>query len=82
MIITPEQCRAARAMLGWGRDQLSQAASVAPRTLVDFERGARQPYGRTLIDIKTALERAGIIFLDGNGDGPGVRLKKQRKRDR
>jgi transcriptional regulator with XRE-family HTH domain len=67
-------------MLGWGRDQLSQEAGVAPRTLVDFERGARQPYERTLLDIRTALERAGVIFLDGNGDGPGVRLRKRRKK--
>jgi transcriptional regulator with XRE-family HTH domain len=69
-------------MLGWGREQLSRAAGVAPRTLVDFERGARQPYERTLIDIRTALEQAGVIFLDGNGDGPGVRLRKPRKRER
>jgi transcriptional regulator with XRE-family HTH domain len=69
-------------MLGWGREQLSRAAGVAPRTLVDFERGARQPYDRTLVDIRTALERAGVIFLDGNGDGPGVRLRKPRKRER
>jgi hypothetical protein len=69
-------------MLGWGREQLSRAAGVAPRTLVDFERNARQPYERTLIDIRTALERAGVIFLDGNGDGPGVRLRKPLKRER
>ena len=81
MIISPEQCRGARAMLGWARERLSQAAGVAPRTLVDFERGARQPYERTLIDIRTALERAGVIFLDGNGDGPGVRLRKRRKKE-
>ena len=32
-------------------------------TLIDFERGARQPYERTLADVQRALESAGIIFI-------------------
>jgi transcriptional regulator with XRE-family HTH domain len=76
MTILPEQCRAARALIGWSRDQLAEAARVALRTVVDFERGARRPYDRTLLDIRQALEKGGVIFLDGNGDGPGVRLRK------
>jgi len=55
---------------------LSKAALVAERTLIDFERGARQPRERTLTDIRRALEDAGIVFIDENGGGPGVRLKK------
>ncbi|MER8948968.1 hypothetical protein NKH81_03245 [Mesorhizobium sp. M0959] len=27
-------------------------------------------------DIREALEAAGIVFIDKNGDGPGVRLRK------
>ena len=73
MRITPAQCRAARAMLKWSRDNLAAAAKVARRTVVDFERGARRPYDRTLADIKSALEAAGIEFI--NGDAPGVRLR-------
>ena len=75
MAISPEQCRGARAMLGWSRDKLASAAEVAVGTVVDFERGARQPYKRTLSDIRRALENAGIIFIDQNGGGPGVRLR-------
>ncbi len=41
-----------------------------------FEREARQPYARTIADIKGALERAGIIFIDENDEGPGLRMKK------
>ncbi len=51
------------------------ASRVAERTLIDFERGARHPYDRTLADIRQALEEAGIIFIDENGGGAGVRLK-------
>jgi transcriptional regulator with XRE-family HTH domain len=75
-MITPSQCRAARAIIGLSRKEVAQAANVAERTLVDFERGARQPYARTLKDVKIALEEAGVEFIDENGGGAGVRLKK------
>ncbi len=77
MRITPAQCRAARAMLEWSRDGLAVAAKVARRTVVDFERGARRPYDRTLADIQHTLEAAGIEFT--NSDAPGVRLKSSQR---
>ena len=64
-------------MLGLSRQDLADSAKVATRTLVDFETGARKPYERTLIDIRRALEDSGIAFIDENGGGAGVRLKKQ-----
>ena len=62
-------------MLGWSRRELAESAKVAERTLIDFERGARCPYDRTLADIRSALEDAGILFIDENGGGAGVRLR-------
>lgn len=79
-MIIPAQCKAARAMLGWSRKRLSKAAGVAERTLVDFERGARSPYPRTLADIQRALEAAGVEFT--NDDAPGVRLRRVRSDSR
>lgn len=73
--ILPEQCRAARALLGWARDELSSRASVSMATLADFETGKRRPYDRTLSDIRAALEAGGVAFVDQNGMGPGVRLR-------
>lgn len=64
-------------MLGWSQADLAEAAKVAKQTLADFERGARQPYDRTLADIRKALEAAGIEFIPENGGGAGVRLKKE-----
>jgi len=29
--------------------------------------------------IRTALEAAGVIFVEENGDGPGVRLRKGKR---
>jgi transcriptional regulator with XRE-family HTH domain len=76
--VTPEQCKAARAMLDMSREDLANAAGIAVRTLVDFERGARQPQRNNLAAIRTALEAAGVEFVEqgpyeGPG-GPGVRM--------
>jgi DNA-binding XRE family transcriptional regulator len=79
ILITPEQCKGARAMLDMSREDLAKAAGIAPRTLVDFERGARQPQRNNLAAIRTALEAAGIEFVPAgpySGDsGPGVRVR-------
>ena len=69
----PGQIRAARALLGWSREQLSEKASVAVRTLNRVETGEGEPQRRTLSAIRTALEAAGVEFT--NGDAPGVRLR-------
>ena len=75
MAITAPQCRAARAFLSWSRQELSQAARVAERTIIDFERGARNPYERTLRDIEEAFQSAGIEFIEEDGRGVGVRFR-------
>jgi ribosome-binding protein aMBF1 (putative translation factor) len=71
MSITPAQCRAARGLLGWSQSNLSAASKTATKTIADFERGAR-----TLEDVRGALESAGVVFIEKNGGGPGVRLRK------
>ncbi|TIQ46363.1 MAG: helix-turn-helix transcriptional regulator [Mesorhizobium sp.] len=78
MSISSAQCRAGRALIGWSQDQLATASKVAKATLANFELGKRTPYDRTLDDVRAALEAAGVIFVDENGEGPGVRLKKSR----
>ena len=35
-------------------------------------------YNETLMKLWRTLEAAGVIFIDGNGEGPGVRLKKKK----
>ena len=71
-----EQCRAARALVGWSRSALSERCGVAASTLADFEAGKRAPYSRTLLDVRRALEEAGVQFIPADGGGgPGVRLQ-------
>ncbi|WP_145619732.1 helix-turn-helix domain-containing protein [Nitrospirillum bahiense] len=65
----------ARAALGWGVRDLASAAKVSPDTIARLERGETL-YPRTVDAIRGALEAAGIIFIQENGEGPGVRLRK------
>ncbi|MCA1971592.1 MAG: helix-turn-helix transcriptional regulator [Caenispirillum sp.] len=66
-------------MLGWTRQQLAEQAKVGAATLADFEAGKRQPYARTLADIRRALEAGGVVFIPegqpSSGGGAGIRLK-------
>ena len=75
MIFLPVQCRMARAALGLGVRELAAAAKVSIDTVARFERGSELKE-RTVDALRRALEAAGVEFIDENGGGPGVRLKK------
>jgi transcriptional regulator with XRE-family HTH domain len=75
VVVSPEQSRAARALLNWSREELAEASGVSRPTLTDFETKKRTPYGRTLADIRRALEAAGIELIPENGGGAGVRFR-------
>ncbi|MDF0659736.1 MULTISPECIES: helix-turn-helix transcriptional regulator [unclassified Rhizobium] len=70
----PVQCKMARVALGLGVRELAALAKVAPATISRLEAG-EELKERTIDDIQSALETAGIIFIDQNGNGPGVRLR-------
>ena len=75
--LTAEQCRGARAMLGWSQEDLAKAASVGRQTVTDFERGARMPITNNLASMRQAFERAGIEFLSStDGTDNGMRLSR------
>jgi transcriptional regulator with XRE-family HTH domain len=61
-MISPEQCRAARAWLNWSQDDLAKQAEVALSTVRDFEKGDREPIGHNIQAIQRALEAGGIQF--------------------
>lgn len=75
MSLTPGQCRAARGLLGWSQADLSEKSRISPAPIANFERGATTPQARTLRDLRTALENAGIEFLDEVATGVGVKLQ-------
>jgi transcriptional regulator with XRE-family HTH domain len=65
----------ARAALQIGVRELAEAAEVSPTTITRLERG-ESLYPRTVETVRAALETAGVIFVEENGEGPGVRLRK------
>lgn len=71
------QLRAARALIGWDQDKLALKARVAIGTIRRMEslEGPIRCNMSTLRKVQTALESAGIEFL--NHGEPGVRLKKR-----
>ena len=68
------QSKMARAAVGWGVRDLAKAAGVAADTISRLERG-EEIMPRTLAAIRAALVEAGVIFIDQNGAGAGVRLR-------
>ena len=57
-------CRAARVGLGWSRNQLAREAGIGERTLIDFERGARDPHGNNKLALRKALQRGRVQLTD------------------
>lgn len=76
MSLLPAQCRAARALINLDQNDLAGRASVSRGVIIDFEKGKRTPGTNNLTAIKSALEAAGIVFIEANGGGPGVRLRE------
>ena len=63
--LTSAQIRAARALLRWRAELADEATSMT---------------AANDLAVRRALETAGIEFIDENGGGPGVRLKKPHKK--
>jgi transcriptional regulator with XRE-family HTH domain len=77
--ISRAQCRGARGLLNLTQPELAAAAGLGLSSIVDFERERRQVSKEAVAKIRAALERGGIEFIDENGGGPGVRLRKATK---
>jgi ribosome-binding protein aMBF1 (putative translation factor) len=77
--VSIRQVKAARSLLAWSQEQLAAAADVSVPTIKRLEAQDGPLGGRneTGMKIRSALEIAGIEFIDENGGGPGVRLRKR-----
>lgn len=77
-MLTPEQCRAARALLDWTQKDLSERVSISPVSIRAFEKGGEMRDANMKL-IRFTLEAAGVVFLDDGRmeeGGPGVRIRK------
>ncbi|MGV6871259.1 transcriptional regulator [Pseudochelatococcus sp. B33] len=78
-LITGRQIAAARALSKISAEELAKLAQLGVATVRRAEAADGQPNitAANLAAIRTALEAAGVIFVDENGEGPGVRLRKR-----
>jgi transcriptional regulator with XRE-family HTH domain len=79
LMITPGQCRAARALIGWSQQELAGQAGVGVMTVHQLEKDGSQSRRATLDVVQRALELAGVQFIEENGGGAGVRLRKAQR---
>jgi transcriptional regulator with XRE-family HTH domain len=76
--VSIRQIKAARALLAWSQEELAAAAHVSIPTIKRLEANDGPLGGRseTADKIQRALQTAGVEFIDENGGGTGVRLRK------
>jgi transcriptional regulator with XRE-family HTH domain len=81
-LVTIRQIKAARALLGWSQSDLADRSGVSEPTVARLESAQGELGGRegTGDKIRSAIEKAGVEFIDENGGGLGVRLRKRQKR--
>ena len=80
--LSSAQIRAGRALLRWTAEDLARASALGVNTIRRAEIAERQTSLTAANDlaVRRALEAAGVEFIDGNGSGPGVRLRKGTER--
>jgi transcriptional regulator with XRE-family HTH domain len=77
-MITAAQCRAARGLIAWSQQDLAQRAGIGTVAVHQLESGTSSPRRATLDVVRRAFEAAGVEFIDENGGGAGVRLRKKK----
>jgi DNA-binding XRE family transcriptional regulator len=79
--VSIRQVKAARALLAWSQEDLASAADVSLPTVKRLEAQDGPLGGRDKTGLKlcAALEAAGVEFIEENGGGHGVRLRKRRR---
>jgi len=78
LVLSAVQIRAARSLVGWSGEQLSQASGVSLQTIWRMESAVGPSRSSTVnVDaVRRALEDAGVVFFGADeAGGPGVRLK-------
>ena len=79
--LTSAQIRAARALIRWRAQDLARESAVGVATIrrAELVEGVTAMTVANDAAVRRALESAGIEFIDENGGGPGVRLRKRQR---
>ena len=77
--ISSDQIRAGRALIRWSAADLAREANLGLATVrrAEVADGTTSMTTANELAVRRALEAAGVEFIDENGGGPGVRLRKQ-----
>ncbi len=77
--LTSAQIRAARALVRWRAEDLARQSAVGVATIrrAELAEEATSMTAPNDLAVRRALETAGVEFIDENGGGPGVRLRKR-----
>jgi transcriptional regulator with XRE-family HTH domain len=80
--LTSAQIRAARGLLRWSAEDLAREASLGLATIKRAESSENETSMTAANDlaVRRTLEAAGVEFIDENGGGPGVRLRKRQQK--
>jgi len=73
MMISAEQARAARKLLGWTLTTLASNSQFGATAIKNFETGKSRPTPFKVVAIRRAFEAAGVEFDD---KGHGVRMRE------
>src|SRR5262249_53763729 len=79
--LSSSQIRAARALLRWSAEDLARESALGLNTIKRAELAENKTSLTVANDlaVRRALEAAGVEFIDENGGGPGVRLRKRQR---
>jgi len=79
--LTSAQIRGARALIRWRAQDLARESAVGVATIrrAELAEGDTAMTAANNAAVRRALENAGVEFIDENGGGPGVRLRKRQR---
>ena len=77
-MLTSAQIRAARALLRWSAEDLARQSALGVTTIrrAELTEEATSMTVSNDLAVRRAFEAAGVEFIDENGGGAGVRLRK------
>jgi transcriptional regulator with XRE-family HTH domain len=79
-MITPRQCKAARALLDWTQADLAEKAELTLDTVSRFEQSKSDTRGQAMISMEAAIRQAGIKLLSPEaGEGEGLRFASAKR---
>ena len=79
-MITPQQCRAGRALLDWPQRMLSAQSLISQSTIRDFESASREILIRNNRALREAMEAYGVVFSEDGTHGVSLAGKKEGSR--